>query len=145
MKWTTFWGVKNEFLCFNSYYHRSPQESQKTKKADLAPKTNSNPNFESRFGFLVKFYHIPEFGYKKSGLELKKMNLYPFFFISGPLCPPPPCDFRIIVHGTLSQWSNGFLYSSPWGVLFNWILDFFLYCVVLYPFFDVSDYYSKFI
>jgi hypothetical protein len=43
---------------------------KKTKKADLAPKTNSNPNFESRFGFLVKFYHIPEFGHKKSGLEL---------------------------------------------------------------------------
>ena len=67
------------FSRFNSYYHRSPQESQKTKKADLAPKTNSNPNFESRFGFLVKFYPIPELGLKICCLERKKMNLYPFF------------------------------------------------------------------
>ena len=64
---------------FNSYYLRSPQESQKTKKADLAPKTNPKPNFESRFGFLVKFYPFPELGFKISGLERKKMNLYPFF------------------------------------------------------------------
>ncbi len=75
----------DEFSCFNSYYHRSPQESQKTKKADLAPKTNSNPNFESRFGFLVKFYPFPEMGLNISGLELKILNLYPFFFISRPL------------------------------------------------------------
>ena len=54
-------------------------ESQKTKKTDLAPKTNPKPNFESRFGFLVKFYPFPELGFKISGLERKKMNLYPFF------------------------------------------------------------------
>jgi hypothetical protein len=35
---------QNAFF-FSRVYHRSPQESQKTKKADLAPKTNSNPNF----------------------------------------------------------------------------------------------------
>jgi hypothetical protein len=59
---------------------------QKTKKADSAPKTNSNPNFESSFGFLVKFDPIPELGCKKSGLELKKNEFIPVFFISGPLC-----------------------------------------------------------
>jgi hypothetical protein len=52
---------------------------QKSKKADLAPKTKSKPNFESRFGFLVKFYPIPELGFKICGLEPKNMNLYPFF------------------------------------------------------------------
>jgi hypothetical protein len=66
MKCTTFWGVLNEFSYFNSCCHRSPQESQETKKADLAPKTKSNPNFESRFGFLVKFFPIPELRMKKS-------------------------------------------------------------------------------
>ena len=30
--------------------------SQKTKKAALALKTKSYPKFETRFGFLVKFY-----------------------------------------------------------------------------------------
>jgi hypothetical protein len=54
--------------------------------ADLAPKTNSNPNFESKFGFLVKFYPNPELGLKKSASELKKMNLYPFFSICGSQC-----------------------------------------------------------
>ena len=80
MKCTTFWEVLNEFPCIITDYYRSPHESQKTKKADLAPKTNPNPNFESRFGFLVKFCLFPELGFKISGLELKKMNLYPFFF-----------------------------------------------------------------
>ena len=79
MKCTTFWGLLNQFSCFNSYYHLSPHESQKPKKDNLAPKTNPKPNFESRFGFLVKFYPFPELGFKISGLERKKMNLYPFF------------------------------------------------------------------
>ncbi len=41
-------------------------------------------------------------------------------------------EFRIKAHGTLSQWVS---ISYPW--------EFFLYCVVLYAFFDVSDYCPK--
>jgi hypothetical protein len=40
---------------------------------------SSYPNFESKFGFLVKFYPFPELGLKKSAYELKKKNLYTFF------------------------------------------------------------------
>jgi hypothetical protein len=44
------------------------------KKADLAPKTKAYLNFESRFGFLVKFYPIPVLDSKISGLKLKKIK-----------------------------------------------------------------------
>jgi hypothetical protein len=55
------------------------------KKTDLAPKTKSNPNFESRFGFFVKFYPIPELRFEKKCSRTKKNEFIPVFFISGSL------------------------------------------------------------
>jgi hypothetical protein len=47
-------------------------------------------------------------------------------------------NFRKMVHGSLSQWPRGFLL-----VIHGTGFRFFLYCVVLYAFIDVSDYYPK--
>jgi hypothetical protein len=51
-------------------------------------------------------------------------------------------EFRILVHGTLSQWFRGFLLVTNEALLEFWI---FLWCVVLYAIFDVYNYYPKFI
>jgi hypothetical protein len=62
------------------------------------------------------------------------------------LYTPPQWNFNefwIIVHGSLSQWSRGFLLVIHGNLIEPWI--FFSYCVVLYAFFDLSDYYPKFI